>query len=162
METIRPIVTLGTPNAEPGADITRNQPMNIEAEEELLGAILVNNDAAAKVSGFLIGKHFALPIHARIYEATLTLINRGEIANAVTLKSYFERDEALADIGGAAYLARLTRTAAAIINAENYGRLIYDLALRRDLIRIGEEVVNKAYDAEIEDTAPTQIEAAAG
>lgn len=160
METARPVIPLSASAADQAAALQRTPPVNIEAEEELLGAILINNDAASKVSGFLLAKHFALAIHARIYDAALTLINRGEIANAVTLKGYFERDEALSDIGGGAYLARLTRAAAAIINAEDYGRLIYDLALRRDLIQIGEQVVNKAFDADVEDTASIQIEAA--
>ena len=157
METARPIVSLTGPSESLERQY-RTPPANLEAEQELLGAILVNNDAASKVSGFLRPEHFAEGIHARIFDACLRLIERGEIANPVTLKGYFERDEALADIGGPAYLARLAASATAIINAEDYGRLIYDLALRRELIRIGEEVVNTAYDAEIEERASAQIE----
>ena len=112
-------------NAGPGY---RTAPHNIEAEQDLLGAILVNNDAAAKVSGFLKAEHFAGDVHRRIYDAATLLIERGEIADPVTLKSYFDRDEGLADIGGSQYLARLAASATTIINAENYGRLIYDLA----------------------------------
>ncbi|MZR21420.1 replicative DNA helicase [Sneathiella chungangensis] len=138
----------------------RSAPHNIEAEQDLLGAILVNNDAAAKVSGFLRAEHFAEEVHRRIYDAASILIERGEIADPVTLKSYFDHDSALADIGGSQYLARLAASATTIINAENYGRLIYDLAMRRELIMLGEEIVNTAYDAEVDETATSQIETA--
>jgi replicative DNA helicase len=136
----------------------RTAPHNMEAEQDLLGAILVNNDAAAKVSGFLKPEHFAGEVHRRIYDAATLLIERGEIADPVTLKSYFDRDEALADIGGSQYLARLAASATTIINAENYGRLIYDLAMRRELILLGEEIVNTAYDSELDETSQSQIE----
>ena len=99
----------------------RAAPHNVEAEQDLIGAILVNNDAAAKVSDFLKPEHFAEDVHRRIYQAAITLIERGEIADPVTLKSYFDRDSALADIGGSQYLARLAASATTIINAENYG-----------------------------------------
>ena len=136
----------------------RTAPHNVEAEQDLLGAILVNNDAAAKVSDFLKPEHFAEDVHRRIYQAAITLVERGEIADPVTLKSYFDRDSALADIGGSQYLARLAASATTIINAENYGRLIYDLAMRRELILLGEEIVNIAYDSELEETSQSQIE----
>ncbi|MCF8468499.1 MAG: replicative DNA helicase, partial [Sneathiella sp.] len=136
----------------------RSAPHNIDAEQDLLGAILVNNEAAAKVSGFLKPEHFAEDVHARIYDATTILIERGEIADPVTLKSYFDHDSALADIGGSQYLARLAASATTIINAENYGRLIYDLAMRRELILLGEEIVNTAYDSDLEETSQSQIE----
>jgi len=157
METARPFLAVSN-DAETRA--ARSMPANPEAEQELLGAILVNNDAANRVSGFLRADHFATAVHARIYDAALRLIERGEIANPVTLKGFFERDEALAEIGGPAYLARLAAGAAAIINAEDYGRLIYDLALKRELIRIGEEMVNSAYDGTRDEIATRQIEAA--
>ena len=158
MDPARDIVSL-TPIGG-GEPPYRSAPQNIEAEQELLGAILINNDAAAKVSSFLLPEHFAEAVHARIFAAATKLIERGEIANPVTLKSFFERDEALSEIGGAAYLARLAASATTIINAEDYGKVIYDLALRRELIRIGEDMVNTAYDAEVDELAREQIEAA--
>ncbi|MZR30969.1 replicative DNA helicase [Sneathiella litorea] len=136
----------------------RTAPHNIDAEQDLLGAILVNNEAASKVTGFLKAEHFAEEVHRRIYDAATLLIERGEIADPVTLKSYFDRDEALADIGGSQYLARLAASATTIINADNYGRLIYDLAMRRELIQLGEEIVNTAYDSDLEETSQSQIE----
>ncbi|MEP3244968.1 MAG: replicative DNA helicase [Sneathiella sp.] len=136
----------------------RTLPHNMDAERDLLGAVLVNNEAAAKVNGFLKAEHFHEPVHSRIFDAASLLIERGEIADPVTLKSYFENDEALSDIGGAQYLARLAASATTIINAENYGRIIYDLAMRRELIDLGEEIVNTAYDSDVGDTATSQIE----
>jgi replicative DNA helicase len=136
----------------------RVQPHNLDAEQELLGAILVNNEAAMKVSGFLQPEHFFHEAHRRIYLAALTLIERGEIANPVTLKAYFERDEVVAKAGGTAYLARLAAAATTVINAEDYAHVVHDLALRRQLIGIGEEMVNRAYDPKVEEAATHQIE----
>ncbi|MEX0298890.1 MAG: DnaB-like helicase N-terminal domain-containing protein, partial [Kordiimonas sp.] len=125
----------------------RQPPHNLEAEQALLGSILVNNEAAQKVQGFLAPEHFFEPVHARIFEAVLKLMDKNQIADPVKLKPYFEHDEALADVGGAQYLVRLAASAATIINAEDYGRTIYDLAMRRALIQIGEQMVNEAYDS---------------
>ncbi len=138
----------------------RQAPYNIQAEQSVLGAILVNNDALNRVADFLSPELFYEPVHQRIYDAILKLNERGLIATPVTLKNYFDKDEALSDIGGAEYLARLAGKATAIINLEAYSRLIYDLAVRRNLISIGESVVNDAYDDEIEKTAQEQIEIA--
>ncbi len=136
----------------------RTAPHNLDAEQELLGAILVNNDAASRVSDFLTPEHFAEPIHARIYQAAMVLIERGEIANPVTLKAHFVNDEVLTEIGGTQYLARLAAAATTIINAAEYGRIVHDLATRRELIRLGEDVVNRAYESGLDDRAPEQIE----
>ncbi len=147
---------------EDGAPVPgfRNVPHNVEAEQALLGALLVNNDIDATVGGFLESEHFFEGIHARIFSAAHALIERGQIANPTTLKAFFQNDEALKDIGGADYLRRLASGAVTIINAEDYGRLIYDLALRRNLIVIGEDMVNTAYESELEETSVLQIEAA--
>jgi replicative DNA helicase len=138
----------------------RQAPHNLEAEQAILGAILVNNEAAQKVQGFLMPEHFFEPVHGRIYESVLKLMDKNQIADPVKLKPYFDNDEALADVGGAQYLVRLAASAATIINTEDYGRTIYDLAMRRSLIQIGEEMVNDAYDAPIDEEAMEQISAA--
>ncbi|HET6519608.1 MAG TPA: replicative DNA helicase [Geminicoccaceae bacterium] len=138
----------------------RVQPHNIEAEQALLGAILINNEAFHRVGEFLRPEHFYEPVHARIFDAILRLINRGQLADPVTLQLIFEQDEDLRELDGAQYLARLARAAETIINAAEYGRLIHDLALRRGLIRVGEEVVNTAYDPKVEEPARGQIETA--
>jgi replicative DNA helicase len=134
----------------------RTSPHNIEAEQALLGAILVNNEACDRVSGFLDPDHFYEPLHTRLYEAAAALIRAGKLASPVTLKSFFENDESLSQIGGVAYLARLAAAATTIINAEEYGRTIFELAQRRQLITIGEDIVNDSYDADVE-TAPREL-----
>ena len=88
----------------------------------LLGAILANNRAYEKVSEFLRPDHFADPRHRRIFEACGRMIERGQLANSVTLKAYFEQDKGLEEIGGTRYLARLEGSAISIINAGDYGR----------------------------------------
>jgi replicative DNA helicase len=136
----------------------RSAPHNIEAEQSLLGAILVNNDAFYRVSDFLEPKHFYEPIHQTIYETSASLIRMGKIATPVTLKTFLPADT---DIGGMTvgqYLARLAAEATTIINAQDYGRTIYDLSLRRDLIGIGEDMVNVAYDAPVDFLPRAQIE----
>ncbi len=126
----------------------------------MLGAILVNNSAHAKVSEFLLPEHFYEPVHAHIFEAIEVLTSRDQLANPVTLAPYFERDESLSQVGGAEYLAKLAASAITVIDAEDYGRTIYDLAVRRELIDIGEDVVNTAYDSQVGESASDQIEAA--
>jgi len=135
-------------------------PANTEAEQALLGAILVNNVAYARVSEFLLPEHFGNAVHGRIFAATAKLIERGQIANPVTLKNLFDQDGALAEIGGAQYLARLAESAVTIINAEHYGRTIHDLHLRRELITIGQDVVTDAFRHDLDDLATEQIERA--
>ncbi len=136
----------------------RSPPHNLEAEQALLAAILVNNSAYHKVAEFLRPDHFAQPVHGRIFAAIEKLIERGQIANPVTLANYFEQDGALQEIGGAQYLVRLAASVVTIINAEDYGRTIYDCFLRRQLIAIGEDVVNEAFAFDLERNALQQIE----
>src|SRR5262245_64959376 len=143
---------------EQQGDSYRSPPHNLEAEQALLGAILVNNEACDRVSSFLDPSHFFEAVHARIYEAAATLIRAGKLASPVTLKTYFERDETLKEIGGPQYLARLAAAATTIINAEEYGRAIYELAQRRKLIDIGTEIVNTSYDTPVHLTARDLIE----
>jgi replicative DNA helicase len=148
-----------SPDAK-GANPFRTMPHNLEAEKSLLGAIFVNNRAYEAVSEFLSPEHFAYPQHGRIYEACAKLIERGQIADPIILKRYFEADEILSDIGGPAYLAELAASAVTVINAGEYGNVIYDLYLKRELIALGEDVVNVAYGGEVEETATSQIEKA--
>ena len=131
-------------------------PHNQEAEQGLLGVLLVDNRTLEKVGDFLKPKHFFMPVHQRIYEAIIQVIDRGQVASPITLKGYFEQDEDLKTVGGAEYLADLAGSVVNVLNAEDYGRVIYNLHLRRQLITLGEEVVNKAYDINI-DTNPIEI-----
>ncbi len=148
------------PTDDPADANLREPPVNYEAEQALLGAILANNRAFEKVSDFLQPEHFADEVHGRIYEACGKLIDRGQIANAVTLKHLFDNDDALADIGGARYLADLQKNFVTIINAADYGHTIHDLFLRRELIALGEDVVNDAFQSDLDVSANTQIETA--
>src|SRR6266481_1627635 len=142
---------------DPGTPAYRSAPHNVEAEQGLLGAILINNDAFYRVSDFLQPKHFYLKVHQEIYETSGSLIRMGKLANPVTLKTFVTE----ADLGAmtvSQYIARLAAEATTIINAVDYGRTIYDHAIRRDLIEIGEEVVNNAYDAPVDFAPRAQIE----
>lgn len=135
----------------------RTPPHNIEAEQALLGAILVNNEACDRV-GFLDSEHFYDPLHARIFATASKFIQAGKVATPVTLKTYFEQEDPVGEITVPKYLGRLAANATTVINAEDYGRTIYDLALRRNLISIGEDMVNVAFDSPIEAPPAAQIE----
>jgi replicative DNA helicase len=135
----------------------RVAPNNIDAEQALLGAILVNNDAYYRVSDFLEPVHFFEDLHRRIYEVATSLIKAGKVATPITLKTFLG-DQDLGGVTVSQYLARLAAEATTVINAEDYGRTIYDLAIRRSLIGIGEDMVNVAYDAPVETSPRDQIE----
>ena len=143
---------------EPNPELLRTPPYNTEAEQALLGAILISNTAYYRVCEFLQPEHFGNAVHGRIFAAIGKLLGRGQIANPVTLKNLFDQDGALTEIGGAQYLARLAGAAAAIINAEDYGRAVHDLYLRRELIGLGEDLVNDAFRQDLDDPAVEQIE----
>jgi replicative DNA helicase len=138
----------------------RLPPSNTQAEQALLGALLANNKAYERVSEFLSHENFADPIHARIYQAIARRCEAGQIADPVTLRAEFEHTGVLDEVGGTAYLAQLLSAMVGIINAGDYGRVIRDAWLRRQLIDIGEVVVNRAFGAEPELDGVQQIEAA--
>ena len=139
-------------------ELARQSPHNIDVEQALLGAILINNDAFYRVSDFLEPVHFYDPLHRQIFETCVQLIRMGKIADPRTIKSFVGENETVGDITVAEYLSRLAFEAATIINAEDYGRSIYDLAIRRSLIGIGEDMVNIAYDAPVDMAPRDQIE----
>ncbi len=138
----------------------RLPPSNVQAEQALLGALLANNRAYERVSEFLAPEHFADPIHGSIYQAVARRIEAGQLADAVTLKAEFEHSGVLEEVGGTAYLAQLLTAMVGIINAGEYGRAIHDAWLRRQLIDLGETVVNNAFGADAELDGVQQIEAA--
>ncbi|MEH3116354.1 MAG: replicative DNA helicase [Methylorubrum populi] len=147
-----------TANLEAVQPEYRVPPHNIDAEQALLGAIMVNNDAYYRVSDFLLPEHFMEAVHRQIFEVAVSLIKAGKLATPITLKTYLGD----ADLGGVTpmqYLARLAAEATTVINAGEYGRTIYDLAIRRRLITIGEDLVNGAYEAPVEAAPRDQIEA---
>lgn len=136
----------------------REAPSNIEAEQALLGAILVNNDALYRVTDFLKPEHFFEPLHRKIYEVAGDMIRMGKTVSPVTIKTFLPADEKVGDMTVAFYLARLAAEAVTIINAADYGRAIYDLATRRSLISVGEDMVNVAYDSPVDSSPQAQIE----
>ena len=146
------------PAPPPELPVFRDAPHNLEAEQALLGAILVNNEAVDRVSGFLKPEHFFDPLHGRIFETAAKLIMGGKRATPITLKTFFQNDEPVGELSVPQYLGRLAANATTIINAEDYGRTVYDLAVRRQLIDIGETMVNTAYDSPIDAPPSAQIE----
>src|SRR5262247_1646399 len=136
----------------------RTAPHNIEAEQALLGAILVNNEALYRVTDFLEPVHFFEPIHQQIYDIARSLIRTGKLASPITLKTFLPADLDIAGLTPSQYLARLAAEATTIINAVDYGRTVYDLAVRRELIQIGEDMVNVAFDAPVDFAPRDQIE----
>ncbi|CAN7389088.1 replicative DNA helicase [Mesorhizobium caraganae] len=136
----------------------REAPNNIEAEQALLGAILVNNDAFYRVSDFLKAGHFYEPLHRKIFEVAAELIRMGKVATPITLKTFLPADEKVGDMTVAQYVVRLAVEAVTVVNATDYGRAIYDLATRRALITVGEDMVNIAYDAPVDMAPSEQIE----
>jgi len=137
----------------------RLPPSNLQAEQALLGALLANNKAYERVSEFLAPEHFADPIHGKIFAAIARRCEAGQIADPVMLRAEFEHSGVLDEVGGTAYLAQLLAAMVGIINAGDYGRAIRDAWIRRQLIDLGEVMVNRAFGAEPELDGSDQIEA---
>ena len=133
------------------------QPHNIEAEQALLGALLVNNEVYDRVSATVSDSDFYDPVHARIFETAVTRIAKGALASPVTLKAFLEEDEGLKELGGPAYLVRLAGAAASAYAARDYAQLIAELSVRRNLIDIGAEISSKAGDVSVESEPSEQI-----
>jgi replicative DNA helicase len=134
---------------------------NLEAEQSLLGTIILNNEYLSRVLEFLLPEHFYEPAHQKIYAQIIHNVEKVSIvANQITLKQFFENDENIKAIGGAKYLSTLLASASGIFDIADYGRVIYDLALKRKLVMIGEDVVNRVYKTENNLSAQDQIEQA--
>lgn len=140
MNAMDPHPVLFPPDAMPDDGLPPELPHSIEAEQALLGAILVNNDALSACDGMVEPDSFFEPLHGRIYEAITTIIARGQAAQPVTLKAYFDGDEAMADVGGPAYLAKLAANGVAPMHAKDYAKAIRDLATRRALIYAADDI----------------------
>lgn len=140
----------------------REPPHNFHLEQALLGGILVNNAAYWRVAEFLKPEHFADPLHGRIFEACGRLIERIEVADHRTVGTLFQNDATLAKAGQADYLSKLAFAAISIIDTADYGRQIRDMFLRRQLIEVGETLVNDSYDFRSGASAADLIDAAEG
>lgn len=139
---------------------TTTIPYNLEAEQGLLGLLLYDNAQIDAVADRLRPEHFYQPGHQRIYDALTKIFLRGEVANAVTLKGFFEQDDALSGVGGADYLFSLQTDTPLINDARDYARTVHELYVRRELIRIGGELSQNAGEQKIDVVARDVIEAA--
>ena len=132
-------------------------PHSIEAEQQLLGAVLTNNDVYDRVASIIGAQHFYDPVHARIYEVAAARIAKNNLASPVTLKAFFEGDAGLDELGGPAYLARLAGSAVSSYAVRDYAQMIYDLAIRRELIGLGRDIAAKAAKVDIASEPREQI-----
>ncbi|MFU1476819.1 replicative DNA helicase [Roseovarius sp. C7] len=132
-------------------------PHSIEAEQQLLGAILTNNDVYDKIASIIGAQHFYDPVHARIYETAAARIARNNLASPVTLKAFLEEDEGLKELGGPAYLVKLAGAAISTFAVRDYAQMIYDMAIRRELITLGHDIAGKAMRADVKSEPKDQI-----
>ena len=132
-------------------------PHSIEAEQQLLGAILTNNDLFDRVAQILRAEHFYDPVHARIFETAAARIAKNNLASPVTLKAFLEDDAGLAELGGPAYLMRLAGAAISSFSVRDYAEMIYDLAIRRELIEVGNDIAAKAARVDVQSEPKEQI-----
>ncbi|TIX51016.1 replicative DNA helicase [Alteraurantiacibacter aquimixticola] len=139
---------------------TRALPANLEAEAAFLGAVLIDNRVLEELTVPLRGDHFHAPLHQRIFDRIQTLTERQMVVTPVTLKPYFEADEALKELGGTAYLAQLTADGQGLLAPRELAQQIYDLALLRELISVGRDLVDSALDTSEEVEPMRQIEQA--
>jgi replicative DNA helicase len=133
-------------------------PHNVEAEAALLGALMIDNRIAEDIQLKLRADHFYEPVHGRVYDAILLLLDRNMVANPVTLRPQFEADEAMKTLGGPGYLAQLTGSGAGLIGARDFATQIYDLALLRELVSVGRNMADKALDTSEAISPKSQIE----
>jgi replicative DNA helicase len=132
-------------------NIENKQPSNLEAEQALLGSILVNNDIIDEISTIVNSKTFYDPAHVKIYEVIESLNNKGMIANPITLKNFFEKDNMLNEVGGTEYLVKLTRFSGSVKQAIDYAKIIHEMYLRRELVLISDKLSNDTLNANSEE-----------
>ncbi|MBA1340211.1 MAG: replicative DNA helicase [Pelagibacterales bacterium] len=133
-------------------------PSNIDAEQALIGSVLVNNDIIDEISNIVNSSKFFDPVHRKIYEVIETLNNKGMIANPITLKNYFENDSGLTEVGGIDYLVKLTRFSSSSRQSIDYAKIVHEMYVKRELISISENISYQSKDEEIEVTGENIIE----
>ena len=133
------------------SEIKNEQPANLEAEQALLGSILVNNDIIDEISTIVTPSVFYDPGHIKIYEVIQNLNNKGMIANPITLKNYFEKDNMLNEVGGTEYLVKLTRFSGSTKQAVDYAKIIHEMYLRRELVLISNKLSSDTLNASTEE-----------
>ncbi|MDX1782294.1 MAG: replicative DNA helicase [Thalassovita sp.] len=142
---------------EGAEDSSDPMPHSIEAEQQLLGAILTNNDVYDRVASIINAEHFYEPVHKRIYEVAAARIAKNNLATPVTLKAFLEDDEGLKELGGPAYLARLAGASISSFAVRDYAQMIYDFAIRRELMRLGQDISDKAKQVDVSSEPKEQI-----
>ena len=133
------------------------QPSNLEAEQALLGSILVNNDIIDEISTIVNSKIFYDPAHVKIYDVIQNLNNKGMIANPITLKNFFEKDNMLDEVGGTEYLVKLTRFSGSTKQAIDYARVIHEMYLRRELVMVSDKLSSDTLNANNEEKNAEKI-----
>jgi replicative DNA helicase len=123
------------------------QPSNLEAEQALLGSVLVNNDIIDEISTIVNANTFYDPAHIKIYEVIESLNNKGMIANPITLKNFFEKDDMLNEVGGTEYLVKLTRFSSSAKQSVDYAKVIHEMYLRRELVQISDQLSSDTLNA---------------
>ena len=133
-------------------------PSNLEAEQALIGSVLVNNEIIDDISSIVSSHKFFDPGHRKIYEVIENLNNKGMIANPITLKNYFETNNSLTEVGGVDYLVKLTRFSSSIKQTMDYAKIIHEMYIRRELITISESVSEESRDDDLKKTGENIIE----
>ena len=133
------------------SNLDNKQPSNLEAEQALLGSILVNNDIIDEISNLVNSNIFYDPAHIKIYEVITNLNNKGMIANPITLKNFFEKDNMLNEVGGTEYLVKLTRFSGSVKQAIDYAKIIHEMYLRRELVKISDKLSADTLNANSEE-----------
>ena len=133
-------------------------PSNLEAEQALLGSILVNNDIIDEISNIITDRDFYDPLHGKIYNLIENLHNKGMIANPITIKNSFEKDASLSEIGGTEYLVKLTRFSSSIKQSIDYAKIIHEKFVRRELVQISEKLSEDSVDETLDKTGEIIIQ----
>ena len=133
-------------------------PSNIEAEQHLLGSVLVNNDIIDEIANIINSEKFYDPIHIKIYEVIENLNNKGMVANPITLKNYFEKNQGLDDVGGVEYLVRLTRFSSSVKQAMDYAKIVHENFVKRELIQISHQIKDDSINPEDDKSSDLIIE----
>ena len=137
----------------------KQMPCNIEAEQAVIGSILVSNDIYDEISLIIDAQKFFDPIHSKIFETIASLINKGLLANPITLKNYFENNEGLKELGGQEYLIKITKFSTSMKQAIDYANIVHEMHVRRELIKISESVLDEASsNAEITTSGENMIQ----
>ena len=127
-------------NINQNLDKSQKIPSNIDAEQNVLGSVLVNNDIIDEIANIINSQKFYDPIHVKIYEVIENLNNKGMIANPITLKNYLEKNQGLEDVGGVEYLVKLTRFSSSVKQAIDYAKIIHENFVKRELIKISQHI----------------------